>query len=65
MAKVILDIPSEQVSSFLKMVSCLGIKENAIQSNFTMKSKSENLLAKISSHLLFDWEFFSNELEFE
>lgn len=65
MAKVILDIPTEKMSTFLKLVLQLGISDNAIQSKSNMKPNKKDLLAQISSHLLFDWEFFSNELEFE
>ena len=65
MAKVILDIPTEKMSTFLKLVLQLGISDIAIQSKSNMKPNKKDLLAQISSHLLFDWEFFSNELEFE
>lgn len=65
MTKVILHIPSEKVHSFLNAVVKLGIKENAIQSNFTPKKSSKNFPFPLSKFVLFDWEFFSNELEFE
>lgn len=65
MAKVILDIPAQQIQPFLQMIVKLGITNNSIQSNINMKKTNFKLIKKISSHLLFDWEFFSNELEFE
>ncbi len=65
MTKVILNIPSEKVHSFLQAVVQLGIRDNAVQSNF--KSTPRKFIAPfpLSKFLLFDWEFFSNELEFE
>lgn len=65
MTKVILHIPKEKVQSFLKAVVQLGIKDNAIQSNFSPKIPSKNIPFPLSKFVLFDWEFFSNELEFE
>ncbi len=65
MAKVILDIPTQQIQPFLQMIVKLGIANHSIQSNINMKKTNFKLIKKISSHLLFDWEFFSNELEFE
>ncbi|MBN9299626.1 MAG: hypothetical protein J0I41_21675 [Filimonas sp.] len=76
MARVILDIPSEKMHSFLKMVLKLGIDKHAISSehidgydnriDMAKKTPIQLHLDKLrSSFLLFDWEFFSNELEFE
>lgn len=65
MTKVILHIPKEKVQSFLNAVVQLGIKDNAIQSNFSSKMNSKTSPFQLSKFVLFDWEFFSNELEFE
>lgn len=66
MAKVILDIPSDKIHPFLQAVVKLGIKDNRVQSkvnNLTVVPKMFPI--HFSKFLLFDWEFFSNELEFE
>ena len=71
MARVILDVPSDKMKAFLKSMVNLGIDQNAIQVKTltrTNKQKKSTLfkLHQISrSFLLFDWEFFSNELEYE
>jgi hypothetical protein len=68
MARVILDIPSDKIHSFLQAVIKLGIKDNAIRSkiNETPSLKKSFLpVQHITKFLLFDWEFFSNELEYE
>lgn len=68
MTKVILDIPPEKMTSFLKTILQLGIDKHAItsqrvHSDKPRKRKSPHRL--MESVLLFDWEFFSNELEYE
>lgn len=69
MAKVILDVPSDKMQPFLKAVLRLGIDRHAIRSNRKARSlqlHQQNTLHKIaSSFILFDWEFFCNELEYE
>lgn len=71
MAKVILDVPSDKMMPFLKAISHLGIDHNTVRSkhlNRINKQKKDSLfkLHQIGrSFLLFDWEFFSNELEYE
>lgn len=70
MARVILDIPVEKMQSFLNAVTSLGIDRNNIRSTrlrhgLIRNRKNEMLLKHISSYILFDWEFFSNELEYE
>ena len=71
MARLILDIPNNKMQSFVKAILSLGIDSRAIRSNRSQKSlvRQERLsksLKKISSSfILFDWEFFSNELEYE
>jgi hypothetical protein len=74
MATVILDVPSEKIKPFIQLVMDLGLEKHAIASGFyTNKPQQKNsakdeykFLKNLSSKfLLFDWEFFSNELEFE
>lgn len=71
MARVVLDIPSEKMPSFLKALLSLGIDPqlmavNRLGNAFMRKRRIANSLKKISaSFILFDWEFFSNELEYE
>lgn len=68
MTKVILDIPNDKVKPFMKMVIKLGIEKNAVRSNFDNADKGfsfKQVNSLISKYLLFDWEFFNNELEFE
>lgn len=68
MVKVVLDVPNEKMSSFLQAILSLGINEHAIASkSFASIPKQKNPFLKNLSKgiLLFDWEFFNNELEFE
>lgn len=68
MAKVILEIPNEKIGSFLQAIVSLGIDKHAIASKHYApipKQKSTFLKNFSQGILLFDWEFFNNELEFE
>ncbi|MEI2709530.1 MAG: hypothetical protein V9E96_11030 [Chitinophagaceae bacterium] len=65
MPKVILDIPKDKIQPFLNAIVQLGIKDNAIQANFDNTTNTTTIPFTFSKFLLFDWEFFSNELEFE
>lgn len=77
MTKVILDVPTDKMHSFIKLVLKLGIDKHTISSgNQTMVPDGNTATSIISDHsgrtkkrfssfLLFDWEFFSNELEYE
>jgi hypothetical protein len=68
MATVILDIPSEKMRGFMQMVLNLGIEKHAIRSNANMNRTKDFLSTQrklANDFLLFDWEFFNNELEFE
>ncbi len=79
MARVILDVPSEKMSSFVRMVMQLGIDKHSISSNFNGSEEpaptpaprqqregffSGNRLRSFTSKLL-DWDRNRNELEFE
>jgi hypothetical protein len=71
MARVVLDIPTEKIPGFIQLILKLGIDKHAISSSLSEKkdfpktkiSKPFRLFSQ--KFLLFDWEFFSNELEFE
>lgn len=71
MARVILDVPSEKIRSFLHLISKLGIEKHSISSSFFLKKKGklsdQEVSYKISHQRLpgYSWEFFKNELEFE
>ena len=72
MARVILEVPSEKMQPFLQLISKLGLEKHSIASgNDSREIKRESLKNHKSFKsfaekiLLFDWEFFSNELEFE
>lgn len=68
MATVILDIPSEKMRSFMQMILQLGIEKHSIKSDFHNARTNQYIKTKHSltnNFLLFDWEFFNNELEFE
>ena len=71
MARVILDVPTEKMQPFLKAILNLGLDHHAIHSDHARRhnqplSERKNFLKHFSGpFLLFDWEFFSNELEYE
>ncbi len=70
MARVILEVPRDKMQSFLQAVLEIGIDQHAIESEYPGLT-----LAKpgrpfphhdpAESFILFDWEFFINELEYE
>ncbi|GGH67590.1 hypothetical protein HNQ91_001625 [Filimonas zeae] len=77
MTKVILDVPTDKMHSFIKLVLKLGIDKHTISSTnqatvsdvntatSTISARPGRSKRSFSSFLLFDWEFFSNELEYE
>jgi len=71
MTGIILDITSDKLKHLVKAKSPKGIHDNAIRSkNLNRLHKKTNYsLYKLHqigrSFILFDWEFFSNELEYE
>jgi hypothetical protein len=72
MARVILDVPSEKMKSFLQLMSNLGLEQQTITSGFDSAEVKKIAFKKYKplhdfrqQFLLFDWDFFSNELEFE
>ncbi len=70
MARITLDVPADKMQSFIRLIKKLGLDTN-LASNLARKIKSRsrrksNIFNPFSEKfLLFDWEFFSNELEFE
>lgn len=71
MARVILEVPNEKMQSFLQAILHLGLDRHAISSSssrkspFTQRRRKDITRYPVSRYLLFDWEFFSNELEYE
>ena len=71
MAKIVLDIPKNKMRSFVKALVSLGIDGHDMHRLPARKIPHPHgslplSLKKISSSfILFDWEFFSNELEYE
>ncbi|MBY0482878.1 MAG: hypothetical protein K2Q21_16100 [Chitinophagaceae bacterium] len=71
MARLVLDVPKEKIQSIIHAISQLGIDNINIHSQGRHPAKKSShspafSLRKIaSSFILFDWEFFSNELEYE
>ncbi len=71
MARVILDVPTEKMQPFLQAILNLGLERHAIssakfnQTKVAERRRRRGLRQLISTYLLFDWEFFSNELEYE
>ncbi len=73
MTRVTLDIPNEKMPSFIRLILELGIDRHSISSRAArdtadtgLNGRDRHFLRKLyRSFLLFDWEFFSNELEFE
>ena len=70
MARVTLDIPSDKMPSFAQAIINLGINSRSIISKklkktFLSYQRLANLKKSSSRFILFDWEFFSNELEYE
>lgn len=67
MARITLDIPADKMNSFLQMILQLGIDKSVINARYTsQKPRTKKLFSKFhNKFLLFDWEFYNNELEFE
>jgi hypothetical protein len=69
LAKIVLDIPTDKMPSFLNLIVKMGIDKHAIRpepTEQTHSKKRHHPLHRFSQKfLLFDWEFYDNELEFE
>jgi hypothetical protein len=72
MARVILDVPNDKMQSFLQAILSLGLERHSIssgksaaRSRHDKRSRRSHLQRIRTGFLLFDWEFFSNELEYE
>ncbi len=71
MTRVVLDVPTYKMKSFLQATLKLGIEQKTIHTTDLNLKRRQNratlfTLHKIyTSFILFDWEFFCNELEYE
>ncbi len=67
MTRIILDVPPEKLTSFLHLINQLELSNHSISSQVNSKPAQPtfNFRSLTSKYLLFDWEFFDNELEFE
>ncbi len=75
MARVILDVPSEQMGSFIRAIMQLGIDKHSISPEKerelpeTIRLERESLFSgrrfRNFTAKLFDWDRNRNELEFE
>ncbi len=66
MARVILDVPSEKMRPFLQSILSLGLDKHSVSSEKFPKKKPLAAFKNFTDkYLLFDWEFFCNELEYE
>ncbi|MFX5747567.1 hypothetical protein ABTE19_21830, partial [Acinetobacter baumannii] len=65
----VLEVPTEKMKAFLQLIMNLGLDKHAIaskQNDDNQLTVKKNFFKRLSSKfLLFDWEYFNNELEFE
>jgi hypothetical protein len=72
MTRLVLDVPTEKIRTLRRMLQRMGIDAHILHGYSERKSLlrkrtvTHPSLHKIAtSFILFDWEFFSNELEYE
>jgi len=70
MAKITINIPQHKLRRFLDLTGKLGLRKNIVHADkstslYVRELNMQAVRKRISPFLLFDWEFFSNELEFE
>lgn len=67
MATVILDVPSEKIQPFVKMVLALGLDKHRISSGIRKISKDDNNRRNepFFHSSTYGWDLNKNELEFE
>ena len=71
MTKLMIDIPTDKIKSFVQAVSPSRFEgrnrvlRKAGKRGLQIKPSIPHLKRIASSFILFDWEFFSNELEYE
>jgi hypothetical protein len=66
MARVSIDVPTEKMQSFLQAIVSLGIDTRSVLTKRYRKAvEQKKKLSHSLKHMLFGWEYFSNELEFE
>ncbi len=63
MAKLILDVPKAKIQSVVNVLLPLGINTHAILQAGSKKATQE--VKRRMPRFLLNWEFFSNELEYE
>lgn len=72
MTRLVLDVPTDKIRPLRRMLQRMGIDAHTLHGNADRKgllrkrTLTHRTLHRIaSSFILFDWEFFSNELEYE
>ncbi len=71
MTRLVLDVPAEKIRPLRRMLQRMGIRSftetgRTRHHRSLRRNATADTLHKIaSSFILFDWEFFSNELEYE
>ncbi len=71
MTKLMIDVPPDKMKSFSKAISTSEftgrtlISRHERKRSLQIKPSISHLKRIASSFILFDWEFFSNELEYE
>ncbi|NCI46112.1 hypothetical protein [Sediminibacterium soli] len=66
MAKVSIDVPTEKMQSFLQAIVNLGIDTRSVLTKRYRKAVDQKRhLSQSLKNMLFGWEYFSNELEYE
>lgn len=63
MAKLVLEVPKNKIQAILNVLLPLGINTHAIMQAGNKKTTQE--IKKRMPRFLLNWEFFSNELEYE
>jgi len=68
MARITMDIPREKMQLFLMLVMQLGIDATAKEPVISPKMQHQQQQVAYTvqqQHPYYDWDFYSNELEFE
>lgn len=71
MTRLIVEVPSEKIRLFRRILLRMGIASHTVHDRSSRKPLirrrmiTQTLHKISSSFILFDWEFFSNELEYE
>ncbi len=65
MAKILLNVPKNKIQTLLSALLPLGINIDSILKLGSKQTIAGKPLKKRASRFLLNWEFFSNELEYE